>query len=54
MTLEEYEDKLIELKLLLDNAKVRVAEKGAPQSEVDIAQAEFDYHLANKDTLVTE
>lgn len=54
MNEEQYETIAKELRDTLNDTIVRHLEEGVPQSEVDAAQAEFDYHLANKDTLVTE
>jgi hypothetical protein len=54
MTEEQYEDKKAELKEILIDAQVRNLEETAPQSEVDAAQAAYDYHVANRDILITE
>lgn len=54
MTEIEYLDRLMELKDVLNDAIVRHEEENAPQSEVDAAQAAYDYHLVNRDILITE
>ena len=54
MTKDQYEYKKAELKEILIDAQVRNLEEGAPQSEVDAAQAAYDYHVANRDILITE
>ena len=54
MTKEQYEDKKAELRDLLIEAQVRNLEEGAPESEVVAAQAAYDYHVANRDILITE
>lgn len=54
MTEEQYEDKKAELREILIDAQVRNLEEFAPQSEVDAAQAAYDYHIANRDILITE
>jgi len=54
MTEDQYEDKKAELRDILIDAQVRNLEEGAPQSEVDIAQAAYNYHVANRDILITE
>ena len=54
MTEEQYEDKKVELREILIDAQVRNLEEGATHSEVDAAQAAYDYHVANRDILITE
>ena len=54
MNLEEYNTKFVELKDILNDAIVRNLEEGAPESEVVAAKAAYDYHVANRDILITE
>jgi len=54
MNLEEYNIKFMELKEILNDAVARNIDGVAPESEVEAARAAYDYHISNKDTLITE
>jgi hypothetical protein len=54
MNEEQYETIATELRDTLNEKIVLHLEEGVPQSEVDAAQAAYDYHVANRDILITE
>lgn len=54
MNLEEYNIKFMELKEILNDAVARNIDGDAPESEVEAARAAYDYHVANRDILITE